>query len=83
MIHYEASTNSPTFTAYDAAHFTTYMQLLTFSSGGASTDEMALEVLGIDPAQDPEGAARSVEAHLARANWFLTSGYKEPFAKAD
>ena len=74
---------SPTFTAHDAVHFSTYMQLLTFSSGGASTDEMALEVLGIDPDQDPERAERAVEAHLIRANWLLTSGYKELFAKAD
>ncbi|MHA7774689.1 hypothetical protein [Roseibium sp. M-1] len=78
---------SSTLTAYDAAHFTTYMQLLTFASDGVSTKEMARDVLGLDPLADPavadaDGATRSVEAHLQRATWILTSGYKELFRPA-
>ncbi|AQQ05385.1 hypothetical protein B0E33_18865 [Roseibium algicola] len=76
------SPSSDHFTAYDAAHFSTYMQLLTFASDHASIDEMAQAVFGIDPATDPAHARQMVEAHLKRANWLLASGYKELFREA-
>ncbi|MHA7774691.1 DUF2285 domain-containing protein [Roseibium sp. M-1] len=73
----QISVSSTTLTAYDTEHFTTYMQLLTFASDGASTEEMARDVLGLDPLADADGAKLSVETHLQRANWLLTSGYKD------
>jgi len=63
-------------TDYDQAHFSVYMRLLTLASDGASIEEMAKSVFGIVPAEDANRSRGMVEAHLKRANWMLTSGYK-------
>lgn len=67
-------------TAYDKEHFTTYMQILDASADNASEEEMAQLILGIDPAREPERAQKAVRSHLDRANWMVTTGYKELFA---
>ncbi|RUV28593.1 DUF2285 domain-containing protein [Mesorhizobium sp. M5C.F.Ca.IN.020.32.2.1] len=67
-------------TAYDRAHFTTYMRLLDASADEAPEEEMAHLILGIDPALEPERARNALRSHLDRANWMVTSGYKELFA---
>ncbi|ARP67241.1 MULTISPECIES: DNA -binding domain-containing protein [Mesorhizobium] len=66
-------------TAYDKEHFTTYMRLLDASGDDASEEEMAHLILGIDPRREPERARKAVRSHLDRANWVMTSGYKELF----
>ncbi|MER8600472.1 DUF2285 domain-containing protein [Mesorhizobium sp. M1339] len=71
---------SDSLTAYDKAHFTTYMRLLDASADGASEEEMANLVLGIDPAREPERARKALPSHLDRANWMMTTGYKKLFA---
>lgn len=70
-----------TLTDYDNAHFTLYLQLLSASADNATEDEMARLVLGIDPAEEPERARRTLRRHLERADWLITSGYKELFAR--
>jgi hypothetical protein len=70
-----------TLTNYDNAHFTIYLQLLNASADHATDDEMARLVLGIDPSQEPERARKTLQSHLDRANWLMTSGYKELFAR--
>jgi hypothetical protein len=70
-----------TLTDYDNAHFTIYLQLLNASADHATDDEMARLVLGIDPSQEPERARKTLRSHLDRANWLMTSGYKELFAR--
>ncbi|MFN3225791.1 MAG: hypothetical protein ACE360_06015 [Hyphomicrobiales bacterium] len=70
-----------TLTNYDNAHFTIYLQLLNASADHATDDEMARLVLGIDPSQEPERARKTLRSHLDRANWLMTSGYKELFAR--
>ncbi|AZN98044.1 MAG: DUF2285 domain-containing protein [Mesorhizobium sp.] len=67
-------------TAYDRAHFTIYMRLLDASADEAPEEEMAHLILGIDPALEPERARKALRSHLDRANWMVTSGYKELFA---
>ncbi|TIU44556.1 MAG: DUF2285 domain-containing protein [Mesorhizobium sp.] len=67
-------------TAYDRAHFTIYMRLLDASADEAPEEEMAQLILGIDPALEPERARNVLRSHLDRANWMVTSGYKELFA---
>ncbi|TIO72272.1 DUF2285 domain-containing protein [Mesorhizobium sp.] len=67
-------------TPYDKEHFTTYMRLLDASADDASQQEMALLILGIDPTREPERARKALRSHLDRANWMVTSGYKELFA---
>ncbi|PZV37159.1 DNA -binding domain-containing protein [Mesorhizobium kowhaii] len=72
---------SESLTAYDNEHFTIYMRLLDASADDASEDEMALLVLGIDPVQEPDRAQKAVRSHLGRANWMVTTGYKELFTR--
>ncbi|AZO18095.1 DUF2285 domain-containing protein [Mesorhizobium sp. M2A.F.Ca.ET.043.05.1.1] len=67
-------------TAYDKDHFTTYMRLLDASADNATEEEMAHVILGIDPAREPERAQNVLRSHLDRANWVVTSGYKDLFA---
>ena len=63
-------------TSYDEAQLLTYLRLLDASSEGASTDEMAKIILGIDPATEPERAKRAVDSHLRRARWMTEAGYQ-------
>ncbi|RWO94446.1 MAG: DUF2285 domain-containing protein [Mesorhizobium sp.] len=67
-------------TAYDNSHFTTYMRLMDASADDASEEEMAHLILGIDPAREPERARKALRSHLDRANWILTTGYRNLFA---
>ncbi|TIM22263.1 MAG: DUF2285 domain-containing protein [Mesorhizobium sp.] len=67
-------------TAYDKDHFTIYMRLLDASADNATEEEMAKVILGIDPAREPERARNVLRSHLNRANWVVTSGYKDLFA---
>ena len=67
-------------TDYDNAHFTTYMRLLDASADDATEEEMALVILGIDPAKEPDRASKTLRSHLDRANWIASTGYKELFA---
>ncbi|RWA59006.1 MAG: DUF2285 domain-containing protein [Mesorhizobium sp.] len=67
-------------TAYDREHFTTYMQLLDAYADNATEEEMAHLILGIDPAREPERARKALRSHLERANWIVTTGYKDLFA---
>ena len=68
-------------TDYDNAHFSLYLRLLDASADNASDDDMARLVLGIDPTQEPERAKNTLRSHLDRANWLMTMGYKELFAR--
>lgn len=72
---------SDSLTTYDNDHFTTYMKLLDASADDASEEEMAQIILGIDPVREPDRARRTVRSHLNRANWMVTTGYKELFAR--
>lgn len=54
------------------------MRLLDASADNATEEEMAHVILGIDPA--PERARNVLRSHLDRANWVVTSGYKDLFA---
>ncbi|RWF81920.1 MAG: hypothetical protein E5X63_21360 [Mesorhizobium sp.] len=87
MVHPETNTQiadevpwSDRLTAYDRAHFTIYMRLLDASADEAPDQVMARLILGIDPALEPERARKALRSHLDRANWMVTSGYKELFA---
>lgn len=64
-------------TPYDQAHLVTYLCLLDANGDGASEDEMARTVLGIDPENEPERAQRAVRSHLKRAQWMTETGYRD------
>jgi len=63
-------------TAYDVGHLVLYVQLLDACADGATADEIASEILGIDPAREPARAQRAVESHLRRARWMRETGYR-------
>ena len=63
-------------TEYDKAHYVMYLRLLDASAEGASTDEMARAVLGIDPTKEPARAQKAVANHLRRAQWMTEKGYR-------
>ena len=67
---------SETITEYDESHYVVYLRLLDASADGASTDEMARVVLGIDPAREPSRAEKAVSSHLRRAQWMSEKGYR-------
>ncbi|TIM13839.1 MAG: hypothetical protein E5Y67_15265 [Mesorhizobium sp.] len=71
---------SDSITAYDREHFTIYCQFLDFCADNASIEEMAERILGIDPVLEPVRARNAVRSHIDRANWIVTTGYKELFA---
>ncbi|MER9858609.1 MULTISPECIES: DUF2285 domain-containing protein [unclassified Mesorhizobium] len=71
---------SDSLTAYDKEHFMTYLRFLDAGADDASYEEMAQIILGIDPVQEPERARKAARSHLDRANWMVTTGYKELFA---
>jgi len=68
---------SDSITPYDEGHLVVYLRLLDASADGASKDEMAQIVLGIDPAKEPQRAERAVDSHLRRARWMSRVGYRQ------
>ncbi|MPZ36423.1 MAG: DUF2285 domain-containing protein [Rhodospirillales bacterium] len=68
---------SDSITLYDEAHLVVYLRLLDASADGASPNEMAQIVLGIDPAKEPQRAERAVDSHLRRARWMSRVGYRQ------
>ncbi|MER9559906.1 DUF2285 domain-containing protein [Mesorhizobium sp. M0323] len=71
---------SENLTAYDRQHFTIYLRILDACGDNASEEEMADLILGIDPALEPVRARKALRSHIDRANWMVTTGYKELFA---
>ncbi len=63
-------------TEYDNRHDETYLGLLDADEAGASSDDIARTILGIDPAGEPERARKAVDSHLARARWMTKVGYR-------
>ena len=63
-------------TPYDEAHFAVYVRILDASAAGASLEEIAANILGIDPKAEPERASRAAVNHLRRARWMTTHGYR-------
>lgn len=63
-------------TAYDEAHFVTYLRLLDAEADGADWREAAQVILRLDPAVDPEHARGCWKSHLQRARWTAERGYR-------
>ena len=63
-------------TPYDEAHFALYVRILDASAAGASLEEIAATILGIDPRTEPDKAHRAASNHLQRARWMTTHGYR-------
>lgn len=67
---------SDTVTAYDRAHFITYLKLLDADAAGLDWQTTVQTVLSVDPASDIKTARHIYEAHLARARWMCSTGYR-------
>jgi hypothetical protein len=63
-------------TAYDEGHLVIYLRLLDAEADGASVEDMARIVLGIDSAKEPQRAAKAVASHLRRAKWMSEQGHQ-------
>jgi hypothetical protein len=68
---------SEALTDYDRAHLTLYLRLLDAQADGATLDEMARIILGIDPHKEPQRAKKAVASHLRRALWMTEHGYRD------
>ncbi|RUV84972.1 DUF2285 domain-containing protein [Mesorhizobium sp. M1A.F.Ca.IN.020.06.1.1] len=71
---------SESLTSYDRQHFNIYLRILDACADDASEKEKADLILGIDPAHEPVRARKALRSHMDRANWMVTTGYKELFA---
>lgn len=65
-----------TITPYDEAHFITYVRLLDAEATGADWREAARIILHRDASTEQDQAHRCWKAHLQRAQWMTTSGYR-------
>lgn len=64
-------------TDYDRAHLQAYLRLLDADAARADWREAASLVLGLDVAADPQRAQRIHKAHLDRARWMASAGYRD------
>lgn len=67
---------SDSLTSYDELHLIHYIRLLDAERDEAEWQEVAREVLRIDPAREPGRAWRAYETHLARAKRMTKVGYR-------
>ncbi|WP_146606091.1 hypothetical protein [Mesorhizobium kowhaii] len=58
---------------------TLHDKLMDACADSASEEEMALDLLGIDPVKEPIRARKALRSHLKRVLWFLHKGYRELF----
>ena len=63
-------------TDYDRAHLATYLRLLDAETEGASWEEVAVIIFGIDPKTDHARAELVYQSHLARAHWMTENGFR-------
>lgn len=64
-------------TEYDRRHMTQYMRLLDAAGEGASWQEAAQIILGLDAQKEPERVRLVHDAHLERARWLSSEGYRQ------
>lgn len=78
-----APPDAPTVTDYDRTHATLYLRLLDAEVAGADWQEVVGLLFGLDPLTAPEHARRVHAAHLARARWMVTRGYRDFLRPSD
>ena len=69
--------SSQTLTPYDREHMKLYMRLLDASEAGATLEDVASLLLGIDANKEPERARQVHDSHLSRARWMTEQGYRD------
>lgn len=71
-----APPQSESITAYDEAHFVTYIRLLDANAEGADWREAVHFIFEIDPDVNPDRARQVHDSHLKRAKWMTETGYR-------
>ena len=69
-------------TDYDRSHLKLYIQVLDAAADNANWREVVRILFERDPNQDPEGAKRMYDNHLARAKWMTETGYRHLLREA-
>ena len=69
-------------TRYDEEHFITYLRLLDAEAADADWRDVARIVLHRDPDGESARTRRCWEAHLARARWMASKGYRKLLERA-
>ena len=67
---------SESITAYDNAHMAIYLSLLYAAGEGHSEDEIARDILGMDPVAEPDRTKQVMNSHLRRAQWLAEYGHQ-------
>ena len=78
----DAAPTEPALTDYDRRYLIVYMMLLDAVHDGADRDEIAREILQIDPVAEADRAIRAYDSHLARARWMSARGYRDLLKEA-
>ncbi len=69
-------------TAYDEAHFITYLRLLDAEQEGADWQDVSMVVLHRDPIAEAERTRSCWCSHLDRARWMTSTGYRKLLERA-
>ena len=69
-------TDAPELTDYDRTHLKQYLMILDGDAAGATWQEIMRVVFNIDPDADSALSKRRYDAHLARARWMTSVGYR-------
>jgi len=72
----DAAPIEPVLTDYDRRYLIVYVMLLDAVKRGVDRNEIAREILQIDPVAEADRAIHAYETHLARARWMSTHGYQ-------
>lgn len=68
--------DAPELTDYDRAHLKQYLMVLDGDAAGAPWQEIMQIVFNVGPDADPASAKERYDAHLARARWMTSVGYR-------
>lgn len=79
----DAPPMAPEVTGYDLAMANHYRRLLAAEAEGASWREAAALVLKLDCDVEPDKAERVHAAHLERARWMTTTGFRLLMRRSD
>lgn len=63
-------------TDYDRAHLAVYTRLLDADRDGASPEDMARAIFGLDIQNNNDKIQSILRSHLDRARWMSTRGFK-------
>jgi hypothetical protein len=73
---FEPPEDLPVLTQRDRAYMQLYIRLLDADAAGVSWQEIARDILGLDPSADAAAAKAISDRFLSRARWMTKVGYR-------